>query len=510
MDIFNTAAVACEIIYKTLDASAAFPIESRSLAARFQYDARILHHFCEHFEKQLLKDKQLDAKDKALLEESTSYLTTLLNRVETCKNKLMAQGKWPKELNRLTWILRRSEVKELESELFEWTRRFDLRLVALPKDIRTVMDLDVERDDSNIRSFTPRLAARMRLERFTADAAAARMSVWKDLEVKETELTGFGRSDDTQRFALGTFRGSTVLVELRNIQQQNFCSEAAWTSSQASAGEFAAALNCLDSTVSGLLKCTGFFYSPIPAPSFVHMYLLPREKQISGAISSFKDLLKLRDAGGRRQKLLYTLNERLEFAKRLATAVMFVHGIGWVHKAITSQNVLLVGRRRSASAGGQEDTTCDRSRSSSATTKWSLSSPYLVGFEVARNNDSETIPSGPRRLPLARSLYLHPALQGDDHVRFNMAYDVYSLGVILLELGIWGPLEERPELKGIPGPEAVAEALYALANETEIFMGKRYREVVQTCLSQDAENETGSMKAISEILERLEDLAQGV
>lgn len=327
--------------------------------------------------------------------------------METCKNKLAAPGR------QFTWILRRNEVKELESELFDWTRRlFDLRLVALPKDVRTVINLDDgdnddEDDDGDVRNFTPRLAARMRLERFTANAAAARTAIWKDLVMEETELTRIQESDVSKLFSLGVFKDNTVLAELRSISLQNACDEAAWTSSQASAGEFAAALNCLDSTVSGLLKCTGFFYLPIPQPSFGHMYLLSREKQVSGAITSFKDLLKMKDAGGRRQKLVYTLNERLEFAKRLATVVMFVHGIGWVHKAITSQNVLLVGQKREGAraggGGGPENHSNNRSRSSSSSslTKWSLSSLYLVGFEVARNNDAETIPSRPRCLLLA-------------------------------------------------------------------------------------------------------------
>ncbi|KAG7424398.1 hypothetical protein Forpi1262_v014434 [Fusarium oxysporum f. sp. raphani] len=271
----------------------------------------------------------------------------------------------------------------------------------------------------------------------------------------------------------------------------------------AGAGEFAAALNYLDSTISGLLKCSGFFYSPAPTPSFGHMYILPGEKQGSRSVTSFKDLLHERDARGKRKRLLFSLNQRLEFAKRLATAVLFVHAIGWVHKSIMSQNVLILGRNgRDPRMPGEEK--------KSQSTKWSLNSPYLVGFEIARSNEAETIPGASVRLPLAISVYKHPELQDDTHVRFDMAHDVYSLGVVLLELGIWSPLEERPELQGISEPRDIAKALFRVANEVEILMGKRYREIVQTCLSQEAEARTGSIKLISEVLEKLEDLAQGV
>lgn len=502
MDIFNTACIACEVIYKTLESAVAFPAESRSLAARFKYDARILRHFCDYYDSNLNGQANLSAEDKALLEESTSYLATLLSRVEICKTKLTAQSRWSKEMSRLTWILRRNEFNELEAELYEWTRRLDLRLVALPERARTVMCLGAG-DDDETKSFTPRFAARVRLERFATAAAAAKRAVWERLVAEEGALERPPESGGSQRFCLGTFEGNTVLVETRHAPLHAASDELALDTAWAGAGEFAAALNYLDSTISGLLKCSGFFYSPAPTPSFGHMYILPGEKQGSRSVTSFKDLLHERDARGKRKRLLFSLNQRLEFAKRLATAVLFVHAIGWVHKSIMSQNVLILGRNgRDPRMPGEEK--------KSQSTKWSLNSPYLVGFEIARSNEAETIPGASVRLPLAISVYKHPELQDDTHVRFDMAHDVYSLGVVLLELGIWSPLEERPELQGISEPRDIAKALFRVANEVEILMGKRYREIVQTCLSQEAEARTGSIKLISEVLEKLEDLAQGV
>src|SRR5277367_533674 len=104
MDIFSTAVTSCDIIFRILDASTSFPAESRSLAARFKYDARILRHFCEYFESQRTCETGLSKEDQALLEDSASYLGLLVKRVEVCKTKLEVQSRWAKEVNRLTWL----------------------------------------------------------------------------------------------------------------------------------------------------------------------------------------------------------------------------------------------------------------------------------------------------------------------------------------------------------------------------------------------------------------------
>jgi serine/threonine protein kinase len=263
-------------------------------------------------------------------------------------------------------------------------------------------------------------------------------------------------------------------------------------------GEFAAALNYLDSSISGLLKCVGFFYEPALPPRFGLIYQLPINSP--GGFASFKDVIAARDSSGRRLKLKYSLNHRLEFAKKLAMAVFFVHSIGWVHKAIRPQNILLM-RKQPEKEGGNEPTSI----------RWALYSPYLVGFEVARSNDGDTNPGARSRTPLEVGLYMHPDLQENElHVRCTMAHDVYSLGVVLLELGIWAPLEERPEIRREMTPAEEGVALLNLANETELLMGRRYREVVQFCLAQGHDGDSGGVRPISDILEKLEDLAQSV
>jgi hypothetical protein len=490
MDVFNTAATCCEIIWQILEASAAFSKESQSLAIRFKYDARILRHFCDYFEHARGLGTELNPQDAQLLQESILYLGPLLKRVELCKTKLEAQGRWAREFTRLTWVLRRNEMHDLEKELHEWTRRLDLKLVALPERARSVMFLG----DAQER-MTPNVAVKARIERFAAKAAAAKKAVWEPLLVapSQVQYTGY----QTPNFSLGQFDGLPTILEFR--LHLGPAESYVLDDTTAELGELVAALNYLDSSVTGLLRCLGYFYDPVPLPRFGLIYQLPIGSH--GDFIPFKTLLSARDCEGRRSKLRYSLNQRLEFARKLATAVFFVHSLGWVHKAIRSQNILLFGRTSYR----------ERQSEKSASVHWSLESPALVGFEIARTSEGDTDPGRRCITALDVGAYIHPDLQPPlSHVRHTMGHDVYSVGVVLLELGIWSSIDTRPELRADMTPEEIGQTLRALARETELLMGRRYRQTVEWCLSQGQMGDAGSVKIISEVLEKLEDLAESV
>jgi len=67
-------------------------------------------------------------------------------------------------------------------------------------------------------------------------------------------------------------------------------------------------------------------------------------------------------------------------------------------------------------------------------------SPYLVGFEYSRNASpteiSEKMPSSPEE-----AIYLHPETINDNRPPFRKKFDLYTLGLLLLEIGTWKPLK---------------------------------------------------------------------
>jgi hypothetical protein len=141
----------------------------------------------------------------------------------------------------------------------------------------------------------------------------------------------------------------------------------------------------------------------------------------------------------------------------------------------------------------------------------------LEGFENFRREDGWTRRRGDDTLE--RSVYRHPSRQGssprEDYV---MQHDIYSLGVCLLEVGLWGSfIEYRPAAAGqgdagdppvvpVPSPflglpvDVVDESsssrvfsfletkgkdhMVTLARERlPGCMGSRYTEIVETCLT---------------------------
>ena len=106
------------------------------------------------------------------------------------------------------------------------------------------------------------------------------------------------------------------------------------------------------------------------------------------------------------------LNERVDIAVSLARAVLFLHTSHFVHKSIRPENVMIFHN-----------------------SKLRIGKPYLVGFEKFRLDTTSTLRYGDDLWE--KNLYRHPQRQGiRPQEDFIMQHDVYSLGVLLLELGM--------------------------------------------------------------------------
>ncbi len=192
------------------------------------------------------------------------------------------------------------------------------------------------------------------------------------------------------------------------------------------------------------------------------------------------------------------LNERIEIAAGLARAVLFLHASCFVHKSIRPDNILVFGSGKAK-----------------------LGKPYLVGFEKFRLSTTMTQRFGDDLWE--KNLYRHPVRQGvRPQEDFIMQHDVYSLGVVLLEIGLntsfitW---PEGPEERPVPNPQleiadliskrahfgkarAIKEKFVALA-ETSLpnTFGQKYSEVVLNCLTCLDKNNTnfGDTKELEEV-----------
>ncbi|KAH7146923.1 hypothetical protein B0J13DRAFT_664687 [Dactylonectria estremocensis] len=492
MDCFQTAVTSCQIIYSFLEASAAHSTQSKSLAMRFRYDARILQHFLEYSEKQ----QQLSDEDSRLLSDSAEYLGSLLQRLEVCKAKLENHDRWSKEINKVMWYFRRTEFIDLEKELFEWTRRLDLRLVALPPSVRSVISFCESDEDSTMH--TPSVAAQKRIERFLLRAEEAKRRTWEGLLIHSHHVDVLlDSSMPNAQFKRAMFRGRPVIVEYKPYSASFIHDAPALDTLRKEIGEFAAALSYLDPSNTCILRCVGLFHEPeADQCHFALVHDMP--PGTSEKPTTFKSLLLATDSRGKRLKLKSSLNSRLSFAKKLATAVFFLHAVGWVHKDIRSHNILVMERAEKGDDKGSG-------------VPPSLGSPYLINFGMARSNEAHTDPERQGSEMFELDIYSHYERQpGHGFLRYTMAHDVYSLGVVLLELGLWWPLEEmRNKLEKLSAYER-KDALLKLARGTEILMGRKYAQIVEWCLSLSGNDDAGNVKYAAEVLEKLEDLANAI
>ncbi|KAI9750436.1 MAG: Ribosome biogenesis protein erb1 [Chaenotheca gracillima] len=171
------------------------------------------------------------------------------------------------------------------------------------------------------------------------------------------------------------------------------------------------------------------------------------------------------------------LNLRFQLAHTLAVALWSFHSLDWLHKSISSDNIMFF-------------TTNDPSAPSATTP--SLSHPYLAGFTTSRPSDlvEMTAPPPASTSRPACDLYRHPSSLGIWRQSYRHHFDIYSLGLVLLEIGLWKSLRKdfwKPKYTSTTfRDKAVLPVLVpGLGSKT----GSRYRTVVERCLRYGDERE---------------------
>ncbi len=119
--------------------------------------------------------------------------------------------------------------------------------------------------------------------------------------------------------------------------------------------------------------------------------------------------------------------------------------------------------------------------------------PYLTGFEYARpariGEATKATPVSP-----AWEIYRHPNIQGADaetRQYYRKTFDIYSLGVVLLEIALWKSIDEIVGITDIENASpkmtfGVRETL--LKGEVDVLkdlkacVSEKYTEAVRACL----------------------------
>lgn len=195
----------------------------------------------------------------------------------------------------------------------------------------------------------------------------------------------------------------------------------------------------------------------------------------------------------------YPLSDRINIANHLAKSISFVHVYGFVHKNIRPETILVF-------SDGQTE----------------LGSLFLTGFKTFRMVGEQSVRAGDN--DWAKNIYRHPQRQGlHPEEDYRMLHDIYSLGVCLLEIGLWeslvqykhtsGRLEMQPHKLLQKDGHNTSNMIASKASFIDLAenvlpakMGKLYAQVVLTCLKyRDEEQDaiTEGVMYIERILMRL-------
>ena len=173
-----------------------------------------------------------------------------------------------------------------------------------------------------------------------------------------------------------------------------------------------------------------------------------------------------------------TLTQRISLAWKLASSLLHLHTCDWLHKGMHSGNVIF-------SFDGDD---------------YDPEAPILSGFDYSRSQNSSTISSS---LEPVWDIYRWPSIQNEapKTATSRKTFDIYSLGLVLLEIAHWKTLrglmclENRVDdssqdswirawLLGEDDPPFESNPLLALRD----VAGDRYWEAVTRCIEAHGEN----------------------
>lgn len=171
----------------------------------------------------------------------------------------------------------------------------------------------------------------------------------------------------------------------------------------------------------------------------------------------------------------HPLNDRIELACSIAKAVFYTHAYKYVHKNIRPSNIILMDPR-------PRDLVANKKKSRV------LGQALLVGWSDARMNDASSRRlGGAQRARMEMELYQHPSrTTGGKVSKYTFLHDVYSLGVCLLEIGLWTNfLDERdwPKLPQLSQAGRRATFQELARSALPRVLGWAYADVVQKCLT---------------------------
>lgn len=166
------------------------------------------------------------------------------------------------------------------------------------------------------------------------------------------------------------------------------------------------------------------------------------------------------------------VTERIKLALAISNCLLYLHAVNWLHKGLRSHNIVFFRTTQ-----GQVD----------------YSKPYLSGFDFsrpARPEEMTDIPGDDAEF----DLYRHPQAQSTnpgERARFKKSFDIYSLGVLLVEIAHWDTIDRifRINLSVARSRPSIALRLKSSLLAADVMatigaaVGEVYENATRICIS---------------------------
>lgn len=219
-----------------------------------------------------------------------------------------------------------------------------------------------------------------------------------------------------------------------------------------------------------VLHCRGYYHDDTRS-AFALVYDYPllttsgRHETTACTASSLRQIL---EAQLRAQQP--TLRERFKLAYDVAYAINMFQKVGWFHKGISSACVAFFSDKEEWFEGSSLE-------------------PYIIGFRHSRPREPTAFTEGPPSTDPDERCYQHPEYL-QKNVLYSSKHEFYSLGIVLLEIGLWKPLRKMGKIdSALPAESIRLRLIESVIPRLGQSMGVVYRDVVAALIGNTDDTE---------------------
>jgi hypothetical protein len=485
--------ILAQLLYTGISDFVAADSDEENLVAQMRLSAVTLGGFVKMFRQ--VVGASLGMDEQATIIAACDVLQPEIEKIHDIFAKIPTENsKWKRLGLKVAWITyRKRQLEAVAAHLRHWSGLFNELKGSLSKSLRD--RLEVSQDQGVSGCFDSEQMASLRTSFSSLAVAAARM----DAPQLRRELTEVHQQGILGGLRSAEYRGATVLIEYKPYDSGTDADRISYVEEQI--GKLANFLSLADPVATGILASAGYIVDPqmyrfgllLKIPRGYELLQPQQATHLGGPVTLRSIIAQGTPAVSDPTKISYTprhaLDARVSAASMTSVALFFLHSYGWVHENLRTSNILMLAEKQGHRLGPD------------CSAMPYLGRPFLVGFEGTRTKDGIYSIDGYNKVAaseeekFASDLFQHPDRQGgpgNDQPRYQMNHDLYSLGVVLLEIGLWLPLQKHRSVRKLreqqfPNTEErhamVREVLIDLAREKlAVLLGGRYRDIVVKCL----------------------------